>query len=66
VVVWGGTKDVGRSEVVNGLSQLKDFVRENGHTNIIHMCVPHRIDLHVNSCVNKQMEVFSREVRVNR
>jgi hypothetical protein len=62
VVVWWHTKDVGINEATNDLSQLKDFVRENSHTNIIHMCVPHRIDLHVNSCVNKQVEVFNREV----
>lgn len=26
------------------------------------MCVPHRFDLHVNSCVNKEVEVFNRRL----
>lgn len=59
VVVWGGTKEVGRNEATKGLSQLNDFARENNHTNIIQISVPHRFDLHVNSCVNKELEVFN-------
>jgi hypothetical protein len=62
VVVWGGTKEVGGNEATKGLSQLKDFARENNHTNIIQMSVPHRFDLHVNSCVNKEVEVFNRKL----
>jgi hypothetical protein len=45
------------------LRQLKDFVRENSDTNVIQMCVPHRFDLHVNSYVNKDVEVFNRKLR---
>jgi hypothetical protein len=41
VVMWGGTKDVGKNETRNGLSQLKDFVRGNNHTSTIQMCVTH-------------------------
>jgi hypothetical protein len=63
VVVCGGTKDVGKNESTNGLSQLKDFVSRNSHTNIIQICVPHRYDLHENSCVNKEVEVFNRKLR---
>jgi hypothetical protein len=61
VVVWGGRKDVGKKETTNGLRQLMGFVRENSHTNIIQMYVPHTFDLHVNSYVNREVEVFNRK-----
>jgi hypothetical protein len=35
VVVWGGTKNVRKKYAANGLSQLKEAVRENSNTNII-------------------------------
>jgi hypothetical protein len=47
VVVQGGTKDVGKNETTDGLRQLKDFVRENSHTILIQICVPHKFDLRV-------------------
>jgi hypothetical protein len=59
-VVWGGTKDVEKNETRNGLGQLMYFVKENSD---IQMCVPYRFDLHVNSCVNKEVEVFNRNIR---
>jgi hypothetical protein len=62
VVVWGGTRDVGRNETTRGLNQLKDFFKKNNHTNIIQMCVPQRYDLYANSCVNKEAEVFNRKL----
>jgi hypothetical protein len=60
VVVWGGIQDEGRKEATNGFSQLKYFVRGNSHTNIIQMCVPHRSELHVNSCVSNGVDHFNR------
>jgi hypothetical protein len=45
-------------EATNGMSQLNDFVRGNSNTNIIQICVPHRFDIHVNSCVKKKDEIF--------
>jgi hypothetical protein len=62
VVVWGGTRDVGRNETTSDLNQLKDFFKKNNHTNIIQMCVPHRYDLYANSCVNREVEVFNRKL----
>jgi hypothetical protein len=62
IVIWGGTRDVGRNETTGGLNQLKDFFKKNNHTNIIQMCVPHRYDLHSNSCVNKGIEVLNRRL----
>jgi hypothetical protein len=46
IVIWGGTRDVGRHGTTGGLNQVKDFFKKNNHTNIIQMCVPHRYDLH--------------------
>jgi hypothetical protein len=63
VVVWRVTKDIAKNETTSGFRQLEDFLRENGRTNIIQMCVPHRFDLHVRSCVNKEVEVFNRKLR---
>jgi hypothetical protein len=62
VVIWGGTRDVGRNETSDGLKQLKDFYRKNYQMNIIQMSVPHRFDLPVDSCVNKEVEVFNRKL----
>jgi hypothetical protein len=60
--VWGGTREAGKNETKNGLNQIKDFFKKNNHTNIIPLCAPHRFDLHVNSCVNKEVEVFNRRL----
>lgn len=62
VVLWGGTKDVSRNETSNGQTQIRNFVRENGHTNILVMNLPDRQDLEVNSCVNREIKVFNRKL----
>jgi hypothetical protein len=31
MAVWGRSKDEGKNGTRNGLNQLKEFVRENGH-----------------------------------
>jgi RNase H-fold protein (predicted Holliday junction resolvase) len=61
-VVWGGTSEVGKTETINDLNQIKEFIKKNNHTNIIQMCVPHRFDLQENSCVNNEIEVFNRRL----
>jgi vancomycin permeability regulator SanA len=50
VVVWGGSKDVGKNETKQGINWIKSFVETNNHTNIILMEVPHRHDLIQDSC----------------
>jgi hypothetical protein len=57
VVIWGGTRDVGRNATSGGLNQLKDVYSKNYQTNIIQMGVPHRYDLLADSCVNKEVEI---------
>jgi hypothetical protein len=43
-----------------GLRHLNHFVKNNNNTNIILLDVPHRYDLDVTSCVNKEVTVFNR------
>jgi lysophospholipase L1-like esterase len=62
IVIWGGTRDGSKNETTSGMRQLKDFFRENNHTNIIQMGIPYRFDLHANSCVNKEIEVCNRKL----
>jgi hypothetical protein len=44
-VVWGGTRDTGRNESEEGLRQIRNFVENMNHTNVIVMSVPYRHDL---------------------
>jgi hypothetical protein len=52
VVMWGGTKDVGKNEAL-----LEEIT-----TQALFKCVSHTFDLHVNSCVNKELKVFNRKL----
>ena len=53
VIVWGGSRDVGKNEA----KQM------NKHTNIILMEVPHRHDLIQYSCVNKELEKYNSKMK---
>jgi len=63
VVVWGGTRDVGRNETKKGLNQMKSFVSKHNQTNVIVMSVPCRYDLDPKSCVNNEVKVYNRKLR---
>jgi len=63
VVVWEGTKDAGRNETRDGLNHTQAFVMKNSQTNVILMSVPHRYDLDMDLCVNKQVKTFNRKLR---
>ena len=63
VVMWGGSKDVGRNETKQGINWIQNFVETNKHTNIILMEVPHRYDLIQDSCVNKEVARFNHIIR---
>jgi type IV secretory pathway TrbF-like protein len=59
VVVKGGTKDVRKYVTRNGCSKLKDFARENSHTNKLFKCVSQTyLIVHVNSCVKKEVDIL--------
>jgi len=63
VVVWGGTKDVGKNKTQKGLLQLKSTVENYKQTNIF-MSIPHRYDIQTNSGVNNEIQVFSTKLRI--
>ena len=63
VVVWGGTRNVGKNELEKGLHQIRNFAESMKHTNVIVMTVPYRHDLEPNSCVNHEVKVFNRKLR---
>jgi hypothetical protein len=63
VVLWGGSKDVGKNETKQGMNWIQRFVETNKHTNFILMEVPHRYDLVQDSCVTKEVEKFNSRIR---
>jgi hypothetical protein len=63
LVVWGGTRDVGRNESAKGLHQICNFVGNCNQTNVIVMSVPHRHYLEANSCVNHEVKVYNRQLK---
>lgn len=38
------------------------FIKDNSHTNIILLCVPHRYDVMESSCVNNEIRSFNRKL----
>jgi hypothetical protein len=63
IIVWGGSRDVGKNESKQGINRLQGFIETNKHTNIILMEVPHRYDLMRESCVNKETQRFNNKLR---
>jgi hypothetical protein len=63
VIVCGGANDINKNESSVGLKKLKKFVSSTRDTNIFIVTVPHRHDLQVSSCVNKEIKVFNRKVK---
>jgi hypothetical protein len=47
-----------KNETREGLTRIRNFVRENTHTNVLVMILPNRQDLEVTSCVNQEIKVF--------
>ena len=62
VILCGGTLDVVRNNTLIGLSFILQFVKNTGHTNVIIINAPHRFDLEVCSCVNKEINAFNRKL----
>jgi hypothetical protein len=63
VVIWGGTRDIGRNEVKKALQQIRKFVQNHNQTNVIVMSAPYRHDLDSDSCVNKEVTVYNRKLK---
>jgi len=62
VVIWGGSHDINRNETRKGLKYLNEFVNQRNNTNVIIEPVPHRHDLLVTSCINKEVQIFNRKL----
>jgi hypothetical protein len=63
VIICGGTRDVDKNEVKDGLRTLSEFAKLTVNTNVIVICVPHRFDLQPSSCVNEEVESFNRKLQ---
>jgi hypothetical protein len=47
IVVWCGSNDIARNNTSTGLRNIRQFIRNNIHTNIIVVGVPHRYDVSI-------------------
>jgi hypothetical protein len=63
MIVCGGINDISKNESNVGLRHLKKSVSATQDTNIFIVTVPHRHDLQVSSCVNKENEIFNRKMQ---
>jgi len=62
VVIWGGSNDVNKNGMSHGLKHLQNFINHRSNTNILALAAPHRHNLWETSCVNKEVQVFSRKL----
>ena len=62
LIFYGGTKDISRNEVSNGLKALKAFAHRTTDTNVILLEAPHRYDLPPSSCVNTEVNCFNKRL----
>ena len=62
VIIFGGTNDVARNQTEIGQKHLQNFVKSTSNTNLIVMSVPIRHDLHIDSCVNKEVLAYNRKL----
>ena len=63
VVIWGGTRDIGKNESKKALQQIRNFVQNHNQTNVIVMSALYRQDLDSDSCVNKEVTVYNRKLK---
>jgi len=63
VVLWGVVNDVARNNSVVGMKHILDLLINSTDTNVILLSVHRRHDLINDSCVNREVKVFSRSLR---
>lgn len=56
-VIWGGSKDVGKNSIRNGIKCIQNFVKTNSLTSIVIIGVQCRHDLDKISCVNRKVDI---------
>lgn len=62
IIVCGGSSDVYKNKTQSGLKCLYTFVNRRSNTNILTLTIPHRHDLSLHSCVNKEIQTFNRRL----
>jgi len=62
VVIWGGSNDVNKNETSNRLKHLKDCINHRSDTNIVALVAPQGHDLLETSCIDNEIQVFSRKL----
>lgn len=63
IIFCGGTRDISRNESKSGLHTLEEFAQRTTNTNVILLEAPHRYDLSLSSCVNREVRLFNRRMR---
>ena len=63
VVIWGGSNDISRNNIKDALKNVNEFVKGTTETNIVLINAPHRHDLTPESCVNKEVVKFNRQLK---
>jgi lysophospholipase L1-like esterase len=63
VVICGGANDISRNNMKEALKNVTEFVKGNKEVNIVLTNAPHRHDLIPESCVNKEVLQFNKQVR---
>jgi len=63
LVIWGGTRDIGKNKANKALNQITKFVHSHKQTNVIVISARHRSDLRAHSCVNKEVSVYNNKLR---
>jgi acetate kinase len=62
IVFCGGANDVSKNNAKQVLRNIKNFMMNNNHTNIILVSIPHRHDLIENSCVNNEIRAVNKKL----
>jgi hypothetical protein len=62
VIIWGHSNDINKNETNIGLQHLRYFVANRNNTKNVVITALHRCDLHETSCINKEMQVFSKKL----
>jgi len=64
IVMNGGSKDIGskRNQIHKVLVQMKQFIQENTHSNIIIVNIPPRHDMNRNSVTNLEIQAANRKL----
>ena len=59
ITVWGWSNYVNKNETQSGFKCLYNFINQRTNTNLLTLTIPHRHDLSLHSCVNKEILTFN-------